>query len=229
MGEARLARVLASYSSQPEGPLPQRLCRAAADLLATPGVGISLASDDSLQCVAATDAAEPGERLQADLGEGPCYDANRAGHPVLVADLAVDHTWLAFTPAALDAGIRSAFSFPLRRGAARLGAFSLYRWDPGAIADEQHADALVFAGLAADLLVSLQSEMPARELHELLTGPDVSTWQVHQATGMVAVQLGVPVTDALARMRAHAYARGLALPDVAAAVVARTLRLGDHG
>jgi GAF domain-containing protein len=227
MGEARLARVLAAYASQPEAALPHRLCGAAADLLTTPGVGLSLASGDSLQCVAATDDAAVGERLQADLGEGPCYDASRDGHPVLVADLAEDDGWLAFTPAALDVGIRAVFSFPLRRGASCLGALDLYRRAPGALSDDEHADALVLARLASDLLVSLQTEMPPRELHELLADPDVATWQVHQATGMVAVQLGVPVADALARLRAHAYVHGLALPVVAAAVVDRMLRLGD--
>jgi GAF domain-containing protein len=228
MGEGRLARVLAAYASQPEDVVPQRLCGAAAELLDTSGAGISLASGDSLQSVAATDGGVAGERLQADLGEGPCYDATRDGSAVLVADLAARDTWLAFTPAALDLGIRSVFAFPLRRDAVCLGALGLYRSGRGALTAEQHADALVLARLASDLLVSLQDEMPTRELHELLADPHVATWQVHQATGMTAVQLGVPVADALARLRAHAYARGLSLPVVAAAVVDRALRVGDE-
>jgi GAF domain-containing protein len=204
------------------------MCAAAADLLATPGVGITLTSGDSLQSVAATEAARDGEQLQADLGEGPCYDADRSGTPSLADDLAAEPVWPAFGPAAVATGIRSAFAFPLHRGAVRLGALDLYRPTAEPLSDDQHADALVLARLVSDLLISLQLEMPARELHRLFTGPAAGAWETHQATGMVAAQLGVPVADAMARLRAHAYANGRTLKDVAADVVSRELRLGDE-
>jgi hypothetical protein len=47
---------------------------------------------------------------------------------------------------------------------------------------------------------------------------------VHQATGMITVQLGVSMAVALVRLRAHAYAHDRRLRDVAADVVARRLR-----
>jgi hypothetical protein len=47
-----------------------------------------------------------------------------------------------------------------------------------------------------------------------------------QVTGMVAVQLGVSVDDALLALRAFAAAHGLDLADVAAEVTARRLRFG---
>ena len=51
---------------------------------------------------------------------------------------------------------------------------------------------------------------------------------VHQAAGMVATQLGVPVDEALLRLRAHAFSSGRPLTDIARDVVSRTLRLdGD--
>ena len=48
--------------------------------------------------------------------------------------------------------------------------------------------------------------------------------QLFQAQGMVMVQLGVSLADALARIRAHAYAENRSLAEVAADVVARRLR-----
>src|SRR5437763_51787 len=48
--------------------------------------------------------------------------------------------------------------------------------------------------------------------------------EVHQATGMITVQLGVTVAVALVRLRAYAYAHDRRLRDVAADVVARRLR-----
>ena len=47
---------------------------------------------------------------------------------------------------------------------------------------------------------------------------------VHQATGMISVQLDVSLEEALARLRAHAFAQGTALGEVAAEVVGRQLR-----
>ena len=49
---------------------------------------------------------------------------------------------------------------------------------------------------------------------------------VHQATGMVAEQLGITVTEALITLRAHAFARDRALTDVANDVVTGEFRFG---
>ena len=47
---------------------------------------------------------------------------------------------------------------------------------------------------------------------------------VYQATGMISVQLGVSLAEALARLRAHAFAASAAVGDVAGEVVSRRLR-----
>jgi len=52
--------------------------------------------------------------------------------------------------------------------------------------------------------------------------------EVHQATGMVLVQLAVPVEDAFARLRAYAFAQRRPLNDVARDVVARRLVFTDE-
>lgn len=52
---------------------------------------------------------------------------------------------------------------------------------------------------------------------------------VHQATGMVSVQLSRPLAQALLRLRAHAYSSGRSITDVAQDVVDRRLRLGPDG
>jgi len=48
--------------------------------------------------------------------------------------------------------------------------------------------------------------------------------EVHQATGMVSVQLGSDLTVAFLRLRAHAYLTGRRLSQVAREVVERRLR-----
>jgi GAF domain-containing protein len=167
------------------------------------------------------------EQLQYTFGEGPCVDAHDYDRPVLETDLADPAVprWSAFSGPALDAGVRAVFGFPLRVGAVRLGALNLYRNHPGRLTDDQHADALVMADVAAEVLLLFQNDAePGQLAAELDAGADFHD-VVHQASGMVAVQLGIGVGEALVRLRAHAFANGQPLAEVAVQVTARTLRL----
>jgi len=224
--QRRIVRVLEAVASQAPGPLADRLCGGAAEVLGAPGVALSLLTrDDLLQTVCATDGGRDGETMQADLGEGPSYTAHRIGSPVLVGDLDLDDTWPAFGPAATASGLRSVFAFPLRRGAVRVGSMTLYRTVAGDLIDDQHADALVFATVGLDLMLALQAGRSADELDELFLAGTGNSAQIHQASGIVSVQLGVEVGLALAVLRAHAFSGGLSLREVADDVVGRRLRL----
>ena len=166
------------------------------------------------------------EELQYTLGEGPCVDAYQQDEVVLEPDLADPATprWLAFTPPAVEAGVRAVFGFPLRVGTVRLGAFNLYRDPPGPLSDDQHADALVMADVAARWVLEVQAGAPPGGLAaELEVGADFH-FVVHNAAGMVSVQLGVSVSEALIRLRAYAFSHDRLLADVAQDVVDRTLR-----
>jgi GAF domain-containing protein len=193
------------------------------------GAGIMLISGDvSHGSICTTnDVSALIEELQYTLGEGPCVDAYHQQEPVLEPDLAgaVASRWLAFTPPALEAGVRAVFGFPLQIGAARIGALNLYRDQPGPLSADQHADALLLAGVAARSVIAMQAGAPLGELaHELATAGDFRL-VVHQASGMVSVQLDIGVADALLRLRAYAFANERPLVDVAKDVVNRHLRL----
>ena len=99
--------------------------------------------------------------------------------------------WIAFSIPALAAGVRAVFGFPLQVGAVRLGALNLYRDQPGPLSDDQHADALVMADVSAAAVLMMQANAPPGKLAvELESGSDFR-YVVHQASGMVAVQLDV--------------------------------------
>jgi hypothetical protein len=116
------------------------------------------------------------------------------------------------------------FGFPLQVGAVRLGGLHLYRDRQGPVTDDQHADALVMADLAAQAVLVLQANAPSGKLAaELEAGADFH-YGVHQASGMVAAQLEVSVGQALIRLRAYAFGNDRPLAEVAEDVVARTLR-----
>ena len=90
--------------------------------------------------------------------------------------------------------------------------------------DDQHADALVMADVVARSVLMLQASAPpgvvAAELEE---GADFR-YVVHQATGMVAAQLEISVSQALIRLRAYAFGNDRPVTDVARDVVVRRLR-----
>jgi hypothetical protein len=208
-----------------------RLCQVCAEVTCLSGAGIMLMSGDEPRGSLCTSNQVSGiiERLQFDLGEGPCVDAYQQFRPVLEPDLVDPLTprWPAFSEPAVAAGVRAIFGFPLQVGAARLGALNLYSDQPGQLSYEQHADALVMADIAAQVVLVLQADAPPGRLSaELEAGADFH-YVVHQASGMVAAQLEVSVGQALVRLRAYAFGNDLPLRQVAQDVVDRRLRFGD--
>lgn len=227
-GERRL-RILSRLldSGAPDVEMKQ-LCEVCAEVTGMSGAGIMLMSGDIPRgslCTTNTVSALI-EELQYSLGEGPCVDAYNQDRPVLEPDLAEPATprWFGFAGPAVAAGVRAVFGFPLQVGAVRLGALNLYRDRQGPLTDEQHADALVAADIAAQAILVLQAKAPSGTLSvELEAGAELQ-YVVHQASGMVAAQLDVTVGQAFIRLKAHAFGNDRRLAAVAGDVVARGLR-----
>ena len=164
--------------------------------------------------------------LQLTLGEGPCHDVLASAGPVLVGDLGDAQSaprWPAFTPAACQLGAGAVFAFPLIVGAIRAGVLGLYRGAPGPLPGRQLGDLLILADAATVMLLgsgngdaengdgaALDGQAPDLALHRA---------EIDQATGMLTVQLGVPVAEAFARLRAYAYSQDRRLADVAGDIV----------
>jgi hypothetical protein len=229
MAGDRLLRILAELPAQ-KGALPvAQLCAVCPRILGVNGAGIMLMSGDIPQGSLGTtdEVSQLIEDLQYTLGEGPCVDAHEQGAVVAEPDLAdpVARRWFAFTPLVLEAGVRAVFGFPLRIGTVRLGALDVYRYRSGPLSGEQHADALVLADMAARWVLAAQAGASADTVAGELAASGDFHFVVHNAAGILSVQLGISVTDALIRLRAHAFAHDRLLADVAQDVVDRKLRL----
>jgi len=238
MGLARTAQILrdlADSSAVTGSDAPLRLVQACAAALPVSGVAvIMLTGKGPGAMIAATDdAAAVMEELQFTLGEGPCIEASTSGRPVLEADLLRigGDRWPGFAAGALATGVRAIFALPLQVGAVRVGILDLYRDSPGRLGEEDLTEALAFADAAKVLLLNLQSSSDG--LHSLLAGPVDDRAEVHQATGMVAVQAGVTILEALVLLRARAFSSERPVIDLAKDVVSRLLRFdpenGHHG
>ncbi len=231
MSGDRLLRILALMSAPGASGETPRLCQVAAEAIGLSGAGIMIFDGDLPRGSVCTSDPVSAliEDLQYTLGEGPCVDAHTLGEPVAEADLLAPDIsrWPAFCPPVIGGGARAVFGFPVRIGVVRLGALNLYRDQPGTLSDDQHADALVMADVAARAILSLQGDAPPGGLAvELEAGADFHL-VVHQAAGMVSVQLDISVTEALLRLRVHAFTTETPLAEVAQAVVDRQLRLAD--
>lgn len=208
----RVTQILeaAAVGAAKGGTLPQSLCAACAEALPISGVGLALMSERGHEgLVAATDGlATAMEELQFSLGEGPCVDASTVGRPVLQSDLrhSGPQRWPGFGPAALEAGIAAIFALPLQVGRIRLGVLDLYRDAPGPLTPDQLTEALSYADAATAVLLNLQDRQPLNgDLHPDLIDPSQNLAEVHQATGMIAVQAAVGLAEALLLLRANAY------------------------
>jgi ANTAR domain. len=195
----------------------KRLCLGCVQHLSVSGAGVSVfAGSGRRDIVFATDYVSAQiEELQVSLGEGPCIDAWSSRLPVIEPDLLRTSLarWPVFAPAARAAGASAVFALPLQVGQARVGALDVYRDTPGGLNDAEIAVAVRIGDAVTQVLLRLE---PA---------PSDFSAEIYQAAGMITVQLEVDIAEALARLRAHAYAEERPLSEVARDVVGRRLRL----
>ena len=178
------------------------------------------------------------EELQFTIGEGPGVDAFTQRRAVLVTDLAerrqAEKRWPGYGPAVLELGYRAVFAFPVQIGATGLGTLTLYSHDRTEFSAEDLARAARAADAAASGLLDLVANdgeppsivagMPAVARATAQSDEPYFRSVVHQASGMIMIQLDVEIAEALSRLRAFAFAEGRSVTDVARDVVGRRLR-----
>ena len=121
------------------------------------------------------------------------------------------------------------FAFPLQIGAARLGVLDICRSAAGMLTAVGLQQAVTFAEVAAETLLHGQAGAPPGQTEAGLDRALDSQFVIYRAQGMAMVDLGVSLAEAMARLRAHAYAHDRPLQDVARDVVEGRLRLESDG
>jgi hypothetical protein len=221
----RIAVAFARAAARPEG---SSLCLACADLLGVSGVGIALMGGTTSGPLCASNALVTTlEDLQFTLGEGPTLDAFRTRTPVVAPQLDDESftPWPTFIERALIEGAHAIFSYPLTLARSTIGAITIYERRPGDLTPSQRSDCVAVTDVLTHMVLSMQGAAEPGTVAVGLGDAVAHRADVHQASGMVAVQLTVPVAEALARIRAYAYANDEPVSAVAADIVARRLRL----
>ncbi|WP_320784793.1 GAF domain-containing protein [Streptomyces sp. CRN 30] len=152
--------------------------------------------------------------LEYVLDEGPGQDAATQRRAVHAAGSAIEERWPRYGPSLLSLGIASVSAVPLQTPDNCVGTLTVFRSrpaepDPGRLSE-------VAAALTHIVLLDPDADP------DLYGGADFRA-VVHQAAGVLSVQLGHPVDDALALIKARAFAEEVS-PDT----IARRIMRGDR-
>ena len=233
MRRARIGRTLSAMGDHETNPAHHRdgedaglgasLCSPFLNGLLVTGASMTvLATSNHQLTIHSTDrVAARLEELQFELGEGPHWQALRSGRPALIPEVhAADWSeWPMFGAALGGLGAGAIFAFPMAIGAATVGVINLYRTDSGGLTSRALATARALAWSAAEPALraaALSADSEAQ--YGVIEAPEMRR-EVHQATGVVLVQLGISPTDAFLRLRGHAFSTGCSVEDVARDVV----------
>jgi GAF domain-containing protein len=208
------------------------ICRYCVNVLPFDGAAVTaMASDQLRELLWASDPVmSQVVALQFSLGEGSSLDTYNSGRPVCITDLAdiEPARWPMLTPALAALPIGALFTFPVAIGAIKIGVLNLYRRTPGQVSAADLSNVLRVVDLAATALLAARAgQYDGDEDATWLEGPG-SDRQVHQATGMLTVQLEVPPEEAFARLRGYAFAQGRGIGMVADDIVSNGFRMADQ-
>jgi hypothetical protein len=206
------------------------LCASSLDRLRMTGVAVSaVVGTEPLGVLAAAGTGvEELERQWAGI-EGPAADAHRTATTIESPDLARGAPWASYAADAVRLGVCAVFALPLRIGATGYGALVLGRRSPGAPSAGEWAEAKLSSDVASLLVVAIEAKAgagdPIGNVGDLMELRLV----VHQAAGMVSVQLDIDVMEAHLVLRTRAWVLGQSLTDVSRDVVGRQLRFSQPG
>lgn len=109
------------------------------------------------------------DAIQYEAAQGPCLDAIADEHTVVIADLATDERWPAFSRRAYEeTGVRSMLSFQLFVQGDTIGALNLYSRESDAFDEHSRAVGAVLAAHAAIAVTAARDRERAEHLDEAL-------------------------------------------------------------
>lgn len=187
-----------------------------------PSTALSLASGpDTPPSNAASDATSRAAiELDFTLGEGPAHDlitGVRKSESGSLSGRAITSRWPIYGPALSELGVRAVVVAPLGTNGTYLGALLTFR------ADARVTAAMInrVRDLAIGLTESLHTDTGVPDFGSidfLVDEADIHP-VVHQAAGVLSVQLGLGIVDAYAMLRARAFAEGKSLDTIAANII----------
>jgi GAF domain-containing protein len=148
------------------------------------------------------------DRLQQELGDGPCINAAQQQAVIRIDDTRHDKRWPDFSAEAANLGVRSMLCVPLRVDERCLGTLSLYAEDVSAFTDFHERITILLATLAALALAEAQR---ADQMHTALRNRDV----IGQAKGILMERNRITADAAFSHLSQASQAENMKLTSVA--------------
>jgi hypothetical protein len=201
-------------------PLSDRLLQAFVKIMDVDGGAITIGFSREERSVLAVHGAlgERIEELEQVLREGPALDAFRTGEYVVAGPAAGAAAWPLLAQS-LPSEMPGMAAYPMIPHAEVIGVISTYQ-----VGDQRNGlapdDALF---LASTIGVTIVGRFERSDTTDLVWS---ARDRIDHAVGMVVAQLSISPADALALLRAHAFAHTLSMSELADAVVSRDLDFG---
>ena len=169
------------------------------------------------------------DELQFELGEGPQNSVARSGKLVMIPDVASGghDDWPVLGAALSELPVGAIFCVPIQMGAVTVGVATLFCDTPLVLDDQQQATALAIASAIAAGAVQRAMVSAIDDVAVESAAAPAFRREVHQATGIILVQLKTTATIAYARLQAYAFANGITVHAVARDVVSGSLTFED--
>jgi GAF domain-containing protein len=195
----------------------RRIVGATHQLFAVDGAGLMLIDPDQLLRSVADSDERIGhlEELQIDHGEGPCIDAFDDKERIHAADLGSEKRWPAFSPAAVDRGLRAVLASPIPYNQMAIGVVTVFStrvhpWSP-----EGELALIAFTDLAALTIANtMQSEQRGELADQLQRALDARV-VIEQAKGALVARDGISAGEAFEQMRRRARAERRRVVEIA--------------
>jgi len=188
-------------------------------------ISVSDASGSQSSLCSSDPVAARLDELQFELREGPQWEATRTGAIVLIDDVVESshERWPVFGMALRELDVAALFAIPLVLGAVTVGAVGLYRSIPGSLTDRELSAATAAASAIASVAVRHALASAGEHGAPESSAAPAMRREIHQATGMIVVQLQTTATIAHSRLLAHAFGSARSVHEVAHDVVSRRL------
>ena len=153
------------------------------------------------------------DRLQQELGDGPCISAARHQSIFRIEDTGRDECWPEFSAEAARLNVRSMLCVPLWIDKRSLGALSLYADQVTAFTDLHEPVTILLARFAALALAEAQR---AGQLHDALGNRDV----IGQAKGILMERHSITADTAFGVLSRVSQAENMKLAEIARHIAA---------
>ncbi|MEV6756616.1 ANTAR domain-containing protein [Streptomyces sp. NPDC051214] len=166
------------------------------------------------------------EDLQFLLGQGPALHGEDPAGALQIPDISqlLVQQWPQFAAEAEALGVVALFVWPVSIGAAQVGTLTGYRRTIGSLTSQQFTEGwLVADHLAEEVLARWPGASGPSNGAGTVGAVELHRAELHQATGVLSHRQGVPLPEALDRLRARAYASGQSLAQTARDVIAQEL------